>query len=124
MYSTPRTQSEAMSLYVDERQVTRRMRRRPLGPSMGPRRGEMGGIWWPLALADVEEKGYATASFMGSLWEVRRRDMVMTGGRKERGGSRATEKRRMEWIATFSGEEWSGVLSIADSVAGRGGIEQ
>jgi hypothetical protein len=36
---------------------------------------------------DVEEKGYATASFMGSLWEVRRRDMVRTGvwgGREKR----------------------------------------
>jgi hypothetical protein len=34
---------------------------------------------------DVEEKGYARASFMGSLWEVRRRDMVMTGWREEKG---------------------------------------
>jgi hypothetical protein len=41
---------------------------------------------------DVEEKGYARASFMGSLWEVRRRDMVMTGWREERSRERERKK--------------------------------
>lgn len=65
---------------------------------MGPRRGgEAGGIW-PLALTvDVEEKGYARASFMGSLWEVRRRDMVMTGWerREKRRGREEEEELRL-----------------------------
>lgn len=44
-----------MILYVDDRQVTRRVSRCPYGPTMGPRRG---GIWvelWPA------ENGYAYA---------------------------------------------------------------